>query len=392
MTDNDFSRSRSTCLVRRNNSIHKKKKIINSIYTMKKYFSLFLLIVGSLLFGCTSVYAAAIQRTLHLPINCDKKCEDDALVLYRFKGMITETIHKNVDLVIEDDIMVDCSDVTLPINKTVQVRPYVTRGEWFVTGGSYDSPPSDGVLYELQNSASLVNNTTNRFYVGTSVPADANQVTVTSEDPTTVRCTADGCTALKAGTTNITLSFPTKNQVENLPVETRNSWGTFNSRGEHVLYELEGPAIGYGKILFMAELNNGSNPRRSNPIIMTYSLPAITCSVTVPPRPNINHAVSCGAIDTVSDDGAHINWVYTDSDDTQTNFQIQVATRSDFAATSLVKNMTAPANTDISALRNAIISDLAANTQYYVRIRAHNTVNSWSDYSSCVGGFKTRSE
>lgn len=360
---------------------------------MKKSFPLFLLLTGLFLYGQTSVYAATVNSTINLTINCDQKCQNDALILYRFQGQITETLHKNVTLVNEANANVTCSDFDLEIDKSVQVRSNPTQGEWFVTGGSYDSPPSDGVLYELAGSAYVAGGVWNRFYVGASVPSDLNTVDLTSQDPSIVRCNANGCTALKEGTTNITLSFPVQNQVANLPVRERDKWGTFNARGDFIQYELEGSATGYGKILFMAEQKFGTKITRSKPIIMTYSFPSITCRVTVPPRPNRDHEVECKNIDPISDSNARVNWTYSDADqDVQTNYQIEVATRNDFAQNSIVKRETAPANTNIATVRHKLISDLAPNTQYYVRIRAYNPVNNWSDYSVCSGGFKTLEE
>lgn len=109
---------------------------------------------------------------------------------------------------------------------------------------------------------------------------------------------------------------------------------------------------------------------------MTYSFPSITCRVTVPPRPNRDHEVACNNIDPISDRDAQVNWTYSDADnDVQTNYQIEVATRSDFDPDSIVKRKTAPANTNVATVRNKLISDLAPNTQYYVRIRAYNVAN-----------------
>ncbi len=136
----------------------------------------------------------------------------------------------------------------------------------------------------------------------------------------------------------------------------------------------------------MAEQKNGGNLTRSKPIIMTYAFPSITCRVTVPPQPNDEHNVACSGVDVLSDKSARVNWTYTDAEnDPQTGFQIDVATRSDFATSSIVKSIVAPANTDISAIRNRVIMDLQANTQYYARIRAYNAMNAWSNYSTCSG-------
>jgi len=143
----------------------------------------------------------------------------------------------------------------------------------------------------------------------------------------------------------------------------------------------------------MAEYNYNNRLSRSKPIIMTYAFPSITCRVTVPPRPNRDHEVKCNNISPISDQDAQVNWTYSDADnDVQANYQIEVATRNDFATSSIVERITAPANTNIATVRSKLISNLAPNTQYFVRIRAYNPINNWSDYSVCSGGFKTLEE
>ncbi len=132
-----------------------------------------------------------------------------------------------------------CSGFNLDLNKHVTVRPTPTTGEWFVTGGQYDSPLSDGILYEMVEDAVKIGDKWQRFYIGTSVPADSNTVAVSSQNPSIVSCTNGVCTAVGAGSTNITLTFPTTDQVANLPVEERRKWGTFNARGAYTQYELE---------------------------------------------------------------------------------------------------------------------------------------------------------
>jgi hypothetical protein len=69
------------------------------------------------------------------------------------------------------------------MNKTVNLQVDPTIGEWFVTGAQYDSPPSDGLLYEILASG------TEHFFIGTSTPMDTNNTTIISQDPTVVRCT-----------------------------------------------------------------------------------------------------------------------------------------------------------------------------------------------------------
>lgn len=99
---------------------------------------------------------------------------------------------------------------------------------------------------------------------------------------------------------------------------------------------------------------------------------------------------TCNTLDSISDVGARVNWTYTDaSQNPQTNFEIQIATRSDFATTSIVKMVTAPQNITVASARNIFITGLNADTQYYARARGYNAVSLWSDFSVCPGGFKT---
>ena len=121
---------------------------------------------------------------------------------------------------------------------------------------------------------------------------------------------------------------------------------------------------------------------------MTYSLPSITYTVTVPHVVNANHTVVCNGANPITDRGATINWTYTDpTNDIQTNYQVQIATDSTF--NSIIHSIVAPANTNVSSVRNAAISGLNPNTRYYARVRAYNNANLWSNYSVCAGSFTT---
>ena len=121
---------------------------------------------------------------------------------------------------------------------------------------------------------------------------------------------------------------------------------------------------------------------------MTYSLPSITYTITVPPIVNVNHTVACNGANPISDRGATINWAYSDIDnDPQTNYQIQIATDSAFNA--IIHSIVAPANTNVASVRNTAISSLNPNTRYYTRVRAYNNTNLWSNYSVCSGSFTT---
>ena len=85
--------------------------------------------------------------------------------------------------------------------------------------------------------------------MGTSIPTDANNVVVASQNPNVVRCTNNICTAISTGTAQVTVSFPVSTQTNAYGparIVTRRVGSLFNRRTETYTiqpeYEIEGSA------------------------------------------------------------------------------------------------------------------------------------------------------
>lgn len=364
---------------------------------MKKYIYITAITFGMLLCGRGVTEAATVDSSFNLNVNCNFKCQNEGLIVFRYKGAITETVHKTVNFVNSSGHNVSQSFV-LNLEDSVTLKPEPTTGDWFITGGYYDSPPSDGVLYEVLLLPHQL-----RFKIGTSIPMDSNNFVIESADPSVVSCEGGLCKAIGGGTTNITVSFPKTKQAPS-PVEktcvTKKGDGPFSPTTSdntscNMEYEVDGSNVGYGKINFMASQETLQMHREtvifttvSKPVLKTYSFPSITYTVTVPSVSNTPQATACNGIGNITASGATINWTYSDADnDPQTNYSIEVAT--DPAFNNMYDSWTAPDNTDVTNVRSINITGLGPNTQYYARVKSYNDTNDWRDYGTCVDGFKT---
>jgi len=87
---------------------------------MKKSFFLFALF-SAVFFSSQALYAATVSSTLQLNVTCIKNCKDDQLELLAYRGVITETLHKTVNLVKNSNVNVTCSGFDVDIDKSVTV-------------------------------------------------------------------------------------------------------------------------------------------------------------------------------------------------------------------------------------------------------------------------------
>ena len=362
----------------------------NKIYIIALALGMFLDVQGV-------AQGATINSSFDLNIECRGDCQhDNSLVLFRYQGKITETIHKTVNFVTASSTNAPTS-FNLNMNDSVSLVSNPTTGDWVVTGGQYDTPPSDGAMYEVLRQK--VSGDLNIFQIGTSIPMDKNNFVIESEDPSIVSCEDGVCKAVGEGTTHITVSFPDESQSDRLTQTVPASclqklpkiFSVFKIKDETCVksYVINGPEDGYGTITFKALQQVGTKITPSVPIVMTYSLPSITYTVTVPNTSNVSQVTTCAGVNNITTSGATVNWTYADQDnDPQTNYAIDIATDPSF--NDIVDTETAPNNTDVSAVRSLVITGLDPNTTYYARIQTYNDTNGWGDYASCGASFTTK--
>ncbi|MEI6553010.1 MAG: fibronectin type III domain-containing protein [bacterium] len=354
----------------------------NKIYIIALILGMFLGIQGV-------AQGATIDSTFHLDINCHDKCPDDGFTIYGFKGNVTEIVHKTVNFVTDSQVNTPQS-FNLNMDDSVSLVSGTTTGDWFIAGAQYDSPKSDGVLHDLFRRSAV-----NYIQMGTSIPLDDNSFNIVSENPNVVDCEDGVCKAVGEGVTHVTISFPTSKQTESYPSKclTKRASGGWHTKTVYAdctkSVEVNGPEDGYGKIIFKAvTVSKEHGERDAMPILMTYSFPSITYTITVPSVSNVSQITSCNGVNNITTSGATVNWTYSDSDnDPQTNYAIDIAT--DPAFNDIIDTETAPDNTDVSGIRSLAISGLDPNTTYYARIQTYNDTNGWSDYTSCGVSFTT---
>ncbi len=112
------------------------------------------------------------------------------------------------------------------------------------------------------------------------------------------------------------------------------------------------------------------------------------CSGGFTTTANTPHVVNYTNTTAVTESEATVNWTYSDAEnDVQTGYEVGLSKVSDFGTVSPVRLVVSGNN---SSIRSASFTSLEPNTLYYVRVRAANTTNGWSDYS--VGSFTTVSD
>ena len=357
---------------------------------MKKYIHIALFTITLLTLDIKDAEAQVAYGDYGITIVCVKHCDggNADVEINGLTAVIRGTVIKVVNLVRSSGNFVN-HNFNLNIGSIVNLDAQKTFGSWFFIGAYDDSPSSDGVMYRVYNDpyAPRV------IDAGTSIPNEStSNPRIRSSNQNVVDCTNTGCIARKPGTATVTVSFPPIAQTSAFPF-------SLNQGGV-------GDPMGYGKVTTkIQELRLDRSTGKTSPITdsngkilglyrvaTSYELGSIEYQVTVPPDPNLPHVVACTGISNISKNGGTANWNYYDINrDLQSNYVVQVSTDPSFI-NGIVKSITAPANTNVSAVRNTVLSGLNSNTKYYVRVRAYNSTNGWSAYSSCGSGFTTATD
>lgn len=346
-------------------------------------------------------HAASSADTVSVKINCIQHCEDKGIIFSGIKGQITTTVKKVVNFVRQTGNITNLN-FNLNIGKivTLDQKTTDTSGDWFFQGGEYDSPPADGVFYKafeitdsmlIEGSGGVKTNRTKRYYFAISKPSDSEKAVITSNNPAIVSCDGKECTALKAGTATVDITFPNSEQTSNNEILGRTTgFGKFVIKGQKIV-ERNFPNLYYTPVIGLYPYNmEPTLEERANTVVKTYQFPKITYTITVPPNANQDQVSSCQSITNVTQNSGQVNWAYTDADsDKQTNYKVQISKDAVFSAANIVKSISAPANTDVSNTLNTNITGLTPNTTYYAQVATYNDENNWSSYSVCSSTFKT---
>lgn len=365
-------------------NIH-KKTIVQTIF----------ILVLFLAFSRVDAYSITAQKVLQ--INCANDCPDEGMILVSYDGKITTNLTKKIYL-----RRANGRDTGLYFEiekgESVTLDEEDTTATWFETGAFYDSPPADGQWY--RQLSGYKDDYYHEIYMVVSKPKDTKVAQISSLDPDIMSCnnSTKKCTALKPGTAFIMVDFPIGNQssTKNWSGENKilgnNPYGygliSYKVRKYHWLDMNDNKKYDSGNVMenYTYTVRDGYVANTSGNIKIashTYSFYSAIYMVTVTQAANLPHTTTLNPVTSITQSGATINWSYSDPEnDSQTNYQILVATSSTFAASSIVKNLT-KTTTNVSSVRSLNISQgLKASTLYYVKMRTYNENNGWSAYSS----------
>lgn len=390
---------------------------------MKKYIYLTLVLLLPLaIFTTKAVDGAVGNATYKVRMYCKDDCKYDTgsqwngetqIEIIGFKGVLNGTVNKEVNLLRADNSIVPLS-FNLGLGEEVKIENKDSVGSWYIEGGPYDSPPSDGILYQQFTKKDR------KFYFGTSAPMDDGNISVSSSNPDVVSCTNSGCKGIKAGEAKINISFPVRDvdtrnnaaaceadatkyasctqdigscrNASNLNdwLKCLNSIPKICTSREYKVYKTnclvrpDESAYGFVNVQAKTVDNHGT---LNYSAAKTYKINSIQFTAKV--GENGPHNSSCASISNVTRTGATVNWSYSDPNgDPQTNYQVQISEDSEFDGDPVVA-VTKGSATDVSKVFSAAVTGLTASTTYYARVRTFNDTDQWSSYSTCSQSFTT---
>lgn len=377
-------------------------KIIKHMRT--KTLMTLLIIISTLSMTSThKVEAVSVTAPFESKIVCVKECKaGGAIEVVSVKGTFGGSFQKVFNFNKSGYGNIPQSGYNLNVGESINAVPEATKGDWFFAGGYNDSPPMNGVFYVLDDKQDIGADSTNVFNsdvssesISVSVPIDKNQVKIQSANSKIIECSNNICNAKSPGTTTITVSFANSTLTSNYNIYKYD----YDANGIKTDNKIKTQREGFGMVNiayrryrtlvdFRKFQKSATEPADDFAYgSATYSFPSITYTINVPATNNTPHVVTYEKADGIQADKATIHWTYTDADnDAQTNYQVQISDKADF---SNIITSYAYTTGDVATMRSISATGLTPSTIYYVRVKAYNNTNAWSNWSN--GTFTTTS-
>jgi hypothetical protein len=307
-------------------------------------------------------YQTNAFRANHPPedisVVCNRFCEDTNRTLQTTGvagNLRFEVKSKEFQMVRSDtgkNLNLSQSNSSLPLGTTLQFRTFNNRisnatGRWYFIGGAKDSPEMDDNWYsyivDVISQGRIIGERLVRFKA--DYPNNNDPISI--EGSGAVRCNNNICNAIRVGDASITITFPADQ----------------------------------AKFQSQRFFNNGFI--EDDDVSMRYKKATFTYTFEVYDDNNTPHTVACLDPDNITATSARIRWRYNDVDiDPQTLARVELATDSEF--NNIVKQAGIAGTSN-----NLTVDGLNLNTRYFVRVRAKNEVNRWSDWQNCASPFRT---
>lgn len=323
---------------------------------------------------------------------------------------------------------------------------YDATGAWFFTGGEFDSPDMNGEWYKLGNSSNPVRNSFGDIRVKVNPPANQNPDSFTTTGPVICDNSTRVCTTNGVGDATITLNFPaTTAEVRgdseggNRPEDRSEftfrrtsytySFSVYNPNSAptvictapfNISYTTAEARWSYsdadGDAQTNANIQVATNPNFNNIVAnvnangngTTRTITGLSENTTYYTRVSVKNAVNdwtgfstcTGSFTTLVNNPATvnlnsvapatrdpdkytravINWTYTDPEnDPQTKVEIAISTNSNFPNNA---NTTTYVSNGADLSYTTALASLLPGETYYVKVRAQNEPNGWSEWSN----------
>jgi hypothetical protein len=284
---------------------------------------------------------------------CNKFCEDTnrTLMATGVKGNLRfEVESRKFHLVRSDNNQnLNKNGSSIPLGTTLTFTTFNERasnakGDWFFVGGAYDSPPMDNQWYRYIVYAN--NGEERRVRFRADYPNNNNPISI--EGSGNVSCQNNRCNTTGIGDARITITFASDRAFFQSQRFFASSGGWRDQDEEQLRYKRA---------------------------VFTYNFTVF--------QTNNSHTVACLDPNNITADSVRARWSYNDPDgDPQTLAQVDIATDAGF------NNIVRQSGISGEA-RNLTIDGLSINTRYFIRVRARNAVNGWSNWQTCPNSFRT---
>jgi hypothetical protein len=298
--------------------------------------------------------------------------------VYNLNTKIKANLYKNIFLKNSLNQNV-ANDSVLQIGDTATLSSGPTYGDYTVEG--YGSKSIGESIYHAWRQNWSHASHSMSLLTKTYTPTEDINPVVQSADKSIIDCSVNECTAMGSGTTDITVTFPSR-QYEGVtsaiidyidPLYALlgvNSYRSFQITNKAPL--VYGTNTNFGKIQFGA-LSIRQSSFSDNIKTMTYTFPPLTYTITV--GDSIPKPIASCVSPTATQDSITINWTHTDNGaGPQSQYVVELA--SDASFSDRVDGGTGTTNTSHT------FTDLTANTTYYARVQTKGTTE-MSAWSSC---------